>query len=586
MINVHFEESYREPKAWPAYQYDYGQKLRVIGLALPELVEAHFSLDEKGRSTLRMGTCADNVAVIPVPDYCLESPGRFYCYIYDRNAVSGSTVYKIAVEVLKRADLPTETVDPSEEDVSYFEGVLEQMQGIVDSAKDGMTESFKVTVTSTYDQQEQNYTNHTSDKSLAEILQAVKSGQYVYAEHRLVLDADHAAVSYLPLIDSSEAYAGDWLIGYATFGDNGVAYYKSSGQWCPRNETVTIQSATTQSPERVEWTSESTVLATVGDLDNVTESYKVTVTYDLTGAQSTVTADKIFAEIKNAIDAGKFVFVAFEKIQDVGGEPTVTETQYMPLIYDWDGQYIRFGFMFHGNDGYTLYFVDFYNEEDAQTYGVNPVDYGFMTNQFAGKSAFDALTQRVNGMSASGVGEDCEGVQYEYIDAVSGQTETVTGAAGAERYNDYEYNKAIGLNSHAEGYSCEAWGSESHAEGYSTSAGDQTTFNECDGAHSEGWETIAKKTASHAEGRSTIAGSSEQHVQGKYNVEDNSDKYADIIGGGTGENARENIQTTDWTGVLWTATDIRCGGTGMDDLDALSLQALAQRVAALEQAIS
>lgn len=393
-----FDGAYTTVTATGAYLHDYGQKLTVVGLDLSAVVEAHFSLDRQGQSVLSAGTCERGVTTIPIPDAMLEEKGSFYCYIFGRSNASGRTQYEIKIPVSGRSNLPGETVEPTGEDTAYFEGVLDQMQGIVDSAKEGMTESFKVTVTSTYNQQEGNYTNHVSDKSLAEVLEAVKDGKYVYAEHRFVLGADQVAVSYLPLIDSSEAYAGDWLIGYAAFGDNGVSYYKSSGQWCPRNETVTINSATIQSPEHVEWTSESTVLVTADDLDNVTESYKVTVTYDLTGAQSTVTADKTFTEIKNAIDAGKFVFVAFEKLQDVGGEPTVTETQFMPLIWCWDGQYIRFGFAADGNDGYTLYTVDFWPEDEAAQYGMNPVEYGFATYQFAGKTAFESLAQRVEAL--------------------------------------------------------------------------------------------------------------------------------------------------------------------------------------------
>lgn len=128
---------------------------------------------------------------------------------------------------------------------------------------------------------------------------------------------------------------------------------------------------------------------------------------------------------------------------------------------------------------------------------------------------------------------------------------------------------ASGLNSHAEGFQTAAIGDESHAEGYNTTTkgayshaeGEKTTAmglsshaEGCDTeageaySHVEGFHTSTQGVAAHAEGDNTIAGSDYQHVQGKYNIADYNNKYAMIIGNGTGSSRRANALTVDWEG--------------------------------------
>lgn len=77
-------------------------------------------------------------------------------------------------------------------------------------------------------------------------------------------------------------------------------------------------------------------------------------------------------------------------------------------------------------------------------------------------------------------------------------------------------------------------------------------------------ETTASGTGSHAEGYITKASSDYQHAQGKFNIEDANDKYADIIGNGSSDDNRSNAQTVSWTGITWSQTDVRAGGTDQD----------------------
>ena len=133
------------------------------------------------------------------------------------------------------------------------------------------------------------------------------------------------------------------------------------------------------------------------------------------------------------------------------------------------------------------------------------------------------------------------------------------------------YTTASGNYSHAEGVSTTASGIVSHAEGDSTTASGSSSHAEGGNttalgsySHAEGYHTTASGSCSHAEGNNTKASSDSQHVQGKYNIEDTENKYADIIGNGS-SSARSNAATVSWTGITWSQSDVRAGGTDQDN---------------------
>ena len=118
-------------------------------------------------------------------------------------------------------------------------------------------------------------------------------------------------------------------------------------------------------------------------------------------------------------------------------------------------------------------------------------------------------------------GEKTTGNAYTY------EEKDLIAARGAEIFNDYDTNIAIGTYSsaqgtknvalgqysHAEGESVVAKGPQSHAEGYLTIAEGRRS-------HAEGDSTEARGTGSHSEGQGTIAIGEYSHVQGRYNIPD------------------------------------------------------------------
>ena len=209
-----------------------------------------------------------------------------------------------------------------------------------------------------------------------------------------------------------------------------------------------------------------------------------------------------------------------------------------------------------------------------------------------------------------GVGKSTTGTVYTIDD------KNLTAAEGAEIFNSYTNNKAIGEYSHAEGKSTTASGRYSHAEGFLTTAsgidgshaeGYVTTasgfYSHAEGrdtiasgnsAHAEGQSTTASGVGSHAEGAATIASSANQHVQGKYNIEDTNDVYAHIVGNGEysdDNSARSNAHTLDWDGNAEFQGDVKanaCGGATPISLVELynTIQTLTTRIETLESQLA
>lgn len=79
-----------------AWQWDYGEILRIQGLHLDPAVEIHFSLtDHGGESEPRIGITRDGVTDVPIPDsmlgYETEQDYSIYAFIYKRDENSGYT---------------------------------------------------------------------------------------------------------------------------------------------------------------------------------------------------------------------------------------------------------------------------------------------------------------------------------------------------------------------------------------------------------------------------------------------------------------------------------------------------------------
>ena len=89
------------------WQYDYGTVLHLKGLELPAAVEIHFATVERGgESETRIGTTADGITEVKIPDALLEMAKtqdyNLYAFVYLDDGKSGQTEYKILMTVRAR----------------------------------------------------------------------------------------------------------------------------------------------------------------------------------------------------------------------------------------------------------------------------------------------------------------------------------------------------------------------------------------------------------------------------------------------------------------------------------------------------
>lgn len=104
------------------WQWDYGQTLRIQGVALPAAVEVQFSVTERAGETItRIGVTKDGVTDVPIPDALLEGGTTsqdytIYAFVYIEDGDSGKTEHRISMKVWARPKpQPFEAPDGSEE---------------------------------------------------------------------------------------------------------------------------------------------------------------------------------------------------------------------------------------------------------------------------------------------------------------------------------------------------------------------------------------------------------------------------------------------------------------------------------------
>lgn len=114
----------------PLYQWDYGQKLKLTGINLPQYYEVHFAVSENGNAYVD-AVSGDTVSI---PDALLEIGSDIYAWVYIHTGDDdGETVYKIKIPVIARAKPSDDSLTPSErsavtEAVSLLRNSAQQLE--------------------------------------------------------------------------------------------------------------------------------------------------------------------------------------------------------------------------------------------------------------------------------------------------------------------------------------------------------------------------------------------------------------------------------------------------------------------------
>ncbi|MBO4793611.1 MAG: hypothetical protein J5556_03475 [Deltaproteobacteria bacterium] len=109
-----------------AFQYDYGLVLEISGLQLPDVFEAHFSINPRGEAVAMVGQNGR----VSVPDALLRTGNPVWCWIVlHTGEADGETVYTVYIPVERRAQ-PTD-VTPTPAQQSALDEAISLLQNAV-----------------------------------------------------------------------------------------------------------------------------------------------------------------------------------------------------------------------------------------------------------------------------------------------------------------------------------------------------------------------------------------------------------------------------------------------------------------------
>ena len=127
------EEIEIENELW---MYDYGQKLQINGLSLPEAFEVHFAWKGLEEAKVQTGSTVDGVSAVDIPNEALAQKSAVKAYIYISAPEEGETTNLVTMYVNRR--LRPEGLD-APEDTDLFHHTLAavaQYQRLAETARD------------------------------------------------------------------------------------------------------------------------------------------------------------------------------------------------------------------------------------------------------------------------------------------------------------------------------------------------------------------------------------------------------------------------------------------------------------------
>ena len=547
-VTLHLKKS-SVATAGRLFQYDYGQRLILADVELPEIYEVHFSNCETGESKTMIG----NATGVDIPDEYLLSGDNVYVWLYLHDGENdGETEYKGIIYVTKRAkptdQKPTpvqqsamdqaiaafnagvERVETLEEEwTEIVEEVVPQMQEDIDSKADKRDTVLETTLS-----RGRKAGTTAGVGSFAFGSTVIASAQYSHAEGNVTEASGIASHAEGSLTVAS---------GQMSHAEGGQTVASGNGSHAEGAVTQAIGTASH---------AEGKFTISKGNSQHVQGKYNVE------------DANNVYA--------------------DIVGNGTDDNNRSNASALDWNGNLKLAGDVYVGANPDSTGGEKLAKESDL-TNKADKRDTVLETTLSKGRKAETTVGAgsfafgedvEASGMSAHAEGNNT--AAKGYASHAEGMTTTANGyvshaegvstvASGISSHAEGRFGIASGAYSHVEGgYNSSnlistASGDSSHAEGSGTTASGRSS-------HAEGIRSIASGAGSHAEGRSTandglshaegrtIANGEYSHTQGKFNVEDTNNVYADIVGNGSDENARSNAFALTWSGNGKYAGDV------------------------------
>lgn len=134
MIIAEFKNGRYATLAYGLMQYDYGQKLLITGLALPQHVEIHFAsvTDNADTALMCLGETAREGTMVRIPDSLICTGDDLVAYIYQTGEKTGETTYTVFLPVSGR-EAPD--IGIQDEDVPILHDIVQALNEKADNIR-------------------------------------------------------------------------------------------------------------------------------------------------------------------------------------------------------------------------------------------------------------------------------------------------------------------------------------------------------------------------------------------------------------------------------------------------------------------
>lgn len=489
------------------WQYDYGQRMRLHGIVLPNAYTVHFANSSNGASVLSIG----NAEGVAIPDQVLQSgkPVYFWLFLHAGNG-NGQTVYGNVIKIRQRANLPTgEQPTPAQQSaieeliaaldagVQHVDDVIENIPNIVDDEIDAAKErgEFK------------------GDPGTV-FTPSIVNGVIIWSND-----------GGLPDPPPTDLVEGLGLRNFATKQDlstkvdngkigqqNGVASLDETGR-VPSSQLPSYVDDVLEFPSLSMFPSHGESGKIYISLSN-NHQYRWTGTQyiDMTSTDISTKADKHDTVLESTLSRGRKASTAVGTGSIAFGDNVTASGDFSRAVGEGteatgDGASAEGHFSKAEGDGAHA------ENTLTKAAGADSHAEGYSTDAEGDTSHAEGGYTVAEGDSSHA--EGCFSEALSFASHAEGEHTTATGGGA---HSEGEFTIANGAGSHAEGYGgtftlngeeydSGAYGTGAHSEGYKTCAN-------YPGAHSEGINTVADANQAHAEGAGTMAAGEHSHAEG------------------------------------------------------------------------
>lgn len=119
MLIAKFHKKDEEIELNGLWMYDYGQKLQIEGLDLPDVFEVHFVWKGLDNAKIVTGSTIDGVSTVDIPNEALTQKSTIKAYIYMSTPDEGETVNTV-IMYLDRRIAPERFEAPEDVDLFHY----------------------------------------------------------------------------------------------------------------------------------------------------------------------------------------------------------------------------------------------------------------------------------------------------------------------------------------------------------------------------------------------------------------------------------------------------------------------------------